>query len=95
VRTSPELRRTCRRDSSMAAMLARDHKFRIANTGNGRGDLTPPGSIFCTLADGTGHNAPFEIPDPQDPTKRKRIPGVFGKALHDPCLQKMRIKDQK
>ncbi|HLY09803.1 MAG TPA: hypothetical protein VKW04_10905, partial [Planctomycetota bacterium] len=57
------------------------------------GSVTPPGSIFCVSRDGTGHNADFEIVDPQNPARRIKIPGVFGKATAGPCLPMMRIKD--
>lgn len=58
-------------------------------------DLPKLGSIFCTTKDGTGHNEPFQIDDPQKPGRKLTIQGVFGKALSGPCLPRMRIKDQK
>jgi hypothetical protein len=56
--------------------------------------LTRPGSIFCTSKDGTGHNADFQIDDPDAPGRKRTIHGVFGKSVNGPCLPMMRIKDQ-
>ncbi|HZE99294.1 MAG TPA: hypothetical protein VE981_19980 [Planctomycetota bacterium] len=58
------------------------------------GNITPPGTLFCTSVDGTGHNAPFDIPDPANPARKIRISGVFGPAAEGPCLPMMRVKDQ-